>query len=200
MSWPTTYAEIDTLPLATRKLRHLRSRRLEVVAADLGVPLENAHRAFHDADATGRVFLESTKRHGAPHTLEGLVEWGVAVSQPPNTGHIATKDKSGPEFIFGPHEGQLVEHHPDYLQWMILPKPMWMVSGSIVSRLLFVSGHISFCDPVWAVEKIPAIEVGQEMLGTWICSLAHSRAKRHLWRSGFMTILLFLLGCKGLRH
>ncbi|MGC6510816.1 MAG: PolC-type DNA polymerase III [Myxococcota bacterium] len=122
MSWPTTYAEIDTLPLATRKLKHLRSRRLEVVAADLGIPLENAHRAFHDADATGRVFLEIAKRHGAPASLEGLVEWGVAVSQPPNTGHIAYKDKSGPEFIFGPHEGQLVEHHPDYLQWMIFAK------------------------------------------------------------------------------
>jgi hypothetical protein len=122
MTWPKTRAEIDTLPLTARRLKHLRSRRLEVVAADLGVSLENAHRAFHDADATGRVFLEIAKRYGAPKTLDELIGWAVAVSQPPETGHVILKDKRGPEFVFGPHEGELVEHHPDYLQWMIFAK------------------------------------------------------------------------------
>ncbi len=47
------------------------------------------------------------------HAYLEVIEAGV---------EIVLKDKRGPEFVFGPHEGELVEHHPDYLQWMIFAK------------------------------------------------------------------------------
>ena len=49
--WPNTYAEIDTLRLASLKMKELKSKRLEKVAEFLSVPLVNAHRAVHDAEA-----------------------------------------------------------------------------------------------------------------------------------------------------
>ena len=49
--WPETKAEVDTLRLASLKIKDLRSKRLEKVAGYLSIPLENAHRAVHDAQA-----------------------------------------------------------------------------------------------------------------------------------------------------
>ena len=120
MAWPTTRAEVDTLPLAQRRMEELRSHKLESVAEALGVPLDNAHRASHDAEACGRVFVEIAKRHGAPAELEGMVDWAVAVGLPPDTGHLAVREQGVACFLFGPHEGQTVEQHPDYLQWMTM--------------------------------------------------------------------------------
>ena len=64
-------------------MTQLRSRRLEVVAKELSVSLENAHRACDDAEACGRVFVEIAKRYGAPESLEALIPWAVAVGPPP---------------------------------------------------------------------------------------------------------------------
>ena len=50
--WPETKAEVDTLRLASLKIKDLRSKRLEKVAGYLSIPLENAHRAVHDAQET----------------------------------------------------------------------------------------------------------------------------------------------------
>ena len=55
--WPETKAEVDTLRLASLKIKDLRSKRLEKVAGYLSIPLENAHRAVHDAQACGLVFI-----------------------------------------------------------------------------------------------------------------------------------------------
>ena len=46
------------------------------------------------------------------------VNWSVATAPPPKNGHIPIKDQGAPEFTSGPHQGDLVEHHTDYLQWM----------------------------------------------------------------------------------
>ncbi|MBM76347.1 MAG: hypothetical protein CMK59_13160 [Proteobacteria bacterium] len=120
--WPNTYAEIDTLRLASLKIKDLKSKRLEKVAEYLSVPLVNAHRAVHDAEACGFVFVEMCKKYDAPGELEKLVEWAVAVGAPPATGHIAILDKGVPEFLTGPHAGQPIEHHSDHLQWMTFAK------------------------------------------------------------------------------
>ncbi len=48
---------IDPLVWAREILKELQSRRLGEVAQHLGVPLEQAHRAAGDAEATGRVLL-----------------------------------------------------------------------------------------------------------------------------------------------
>jgi DNA polymerase III epsilon subunit len=118
--WPQAKGEIDTLQLARRFMRGLRSKRLENVAKELRVPLENAHRAVNDAEACGRVFIAMTSRYEAPRDLEELLEWAIAVGPPPHTGHIDFVEKGIPEFLGGPHKGNSVDQHPDYLQWMTI--------------------------------------------------------------------------------
>jgi len=100
-------------------MKGLRSKRLENVAKELRVPLVNAHRAVDDAEACGRVFVAMTKHYEAPIDLEELLEWAIAVGPPPKTGHVDVVGKGIPEFLAGPHKGEIIEKHPDYLQWMI---------------------------------------------------------------------------------
>lgn len=50
-------AWVDPLVWAREILKELQSRRLGDVAKHLGIPLEQAHRAAGDAEATGRVLL-----------------------------------------------------------------------------------------------------------------------------------------------
>ena len=90
--WPGTVAEVDTLPLSQRLMPKMRSHRLEAVCKELGVPLDNAHRASHDAEACGRALVEIARRHGAPEDLLGFVEWADAVSPLPDTGHLEGPD------------------------------------------------------------------------------------------------------------
>ena len=52
---------IDTLGLARMLLPHLRNHKLNTVAEDLGVSLENHHRAVDDSKATGEIFIHFTK-------------------------------------------------------------------------------------------------------------------------------------------
>lgn len=120
LHWPETRAEVDTLPLSQRLLSELRSHKLESICQHLSVPLDNAHRASHDAEACGRVLVELARRHRAPPDLEGFVRWADAVGPPPDTGHLRTGERGVPEFLVGPHAGRTVEDHPDHLQWMIV--------------------------------------------------------------------------------
>ena len=122
MEWPKTKGEIDTLTLARLYMRELKSKRLESVAKEFSIPLDNAHRAVHDAEATGRILIAMTKRFSAPRELEDLLEWAVAVGFPPQNNYIALLDRGVPEFIFGEHHGELIEKHPLFLQWMLLAK------------------------------------------------------------------------------
>jgi DNA polymerase III subunit epsilon len=118
--WPATLAEIDTLALAQRRLPELKSHKLEVVARELGIPLDTAHRATFDAEACGRVLVELARRQGAPRELDGLVDWADAVSPPPDTGHLRLGPRGVPEFLDGPFAGRSVEEAPDHLQWMAM--------------------------------------------------------------------------------
>lgn len=117
-SWPNTRAEVDTLTLSQRRMTDLKVHKLSEVARHLGVPLDNAHRATHDAEACGRVLVEMARRQEAPLELPGFVDWADALGPPPDTGHLAIGARGLPEFRDGPYKGQLVEAHPDYLQWM----------------------------------------------------------------------------------
>lgn len=49
--------QIDTMYLARTKLHNVKNFKLKSVATALGVSLENAHRAVHDAIATAEVFI-----------------------------------------------------------------------------------------------------------------------------------------------
>jgi DNA polymerase III subunit epsilon len=120
LHWPATRAEVDTLPLSQRLMSELRSHKLSSVCTALDVPLDNAHRASHDAEACGRVLAELARRKDAPADLDAFVEWADAVSPPPDTGHL----KMGPEgvaiFTEGAFAGDAIERHPDHLQWMTM--------------------------------------------------------------------------------
>jgi len=118
--WPSTLAEIDTLPLSQRLLPNRESHRLEAVARHLRVPLNNAHRAVYDAEACGRVFVTLAREFGAPPDLDEMITWAVAVGPPPKTGHLAIGSAGGACFETGPYRGQTIESHPDYLQWMTI--------------------------------------------------------------------------------
>lgn len=118
--WPVCVAEVDTLPLSRRLMPKQRSHRLGAVCEALGVPLDSAHRASHDAEACGRALIELARRHGAPEDIRAFIEWADAVSPPPETGHVTMGKHGFPEFVVGEHAGEPVERHPDHLEWMIL--------------------------------------------------------------------------------
>ncbi len=119
-SWPRTRAEVDTLPLAQRLLPELDSHRLERVCGALSIPLDNAHRASHDAEACGRVLIELARRRDAPGDLEGFIDWADAIGPPPDTGHLRVSEDGLVIFGEGDLAGKPVEAHPDHLQWMTL--------------------------------------------------------------------------------
>lgn len=118
--WPVTRAEVDTLPLAQRLLPELDSHRLERVCHALGVPLDNAHRASHDAEACGRALVELARRKGAPAELPAFIDWAEAIGPPPDTAYLLVSDDGFVIFGDGQYAGQPVERHPDHLQWMTL--------------------------------------------------------------------------------
>ena len=119
-SWPRTRAEVDTLTLSQRRMSDQRVHKLAEVARTLGVPLDNAHRATHDAEACGRIFVEIARRFEAPQDLDGLIDWADAMGPPPDTGHLGIGSRGIPEFLEGPFRGSTVETHPDHLQWMTM--------------------------------------------------------------------------------
>jgi len=119
-TWPVTRAEVDTLPLSQRLMPELDSHKLARVCAALNVPLENAHRASHDAEACGRALVELARRRDAPADLEGFVEWADAVAPPPDTPWLRVSDDGYVIFGRGSLAGEPIERHPDRLQWMTL--------------------------------------------------------------------------------
>ncbi len=50
--------QIDALVLAKQKIKGLKNYKLKTVVTHLGVSLENAHRAVHDATATAEAFIK----------------------------------------------------------------------------------------------------------------------------------------------
>ena len=120
LRWPRTRAEVDTLPLAMQLLPQLSSYKLSSLCEAMGVPLEGAHRASNDAEATGRVLLELARRKGAPDGLDAFIEWADAVAPPPDTGHLRLGDRGVVELCEEPWAGRTVEELPDILQWMTM--------------------------------------------------------------------------------
>lgn len=49
---------LDTLGLSRELLPHLKSHKLNILAKNMNVSLENHHRAVDDSEATGRIFLK----------------------------------------------------------------------------------------------------------------------------------------------
>ncbi len=134
--WPKTLGEVDTLQMARRFMGDLRSKNLSSVSEALGVPLINAHRAVDDAEACGRVFAAMASKFSAPALgKEGreraasgkaptdvveMLKWANGTYTLPENEYIGYGQSGVPEFLTGPHEGELIEHFQDYLQWMTI--------------------------------------------------------------------------------
>jgi|GEM_PF-680980 len=134
--WPKTLGEVDTLQMARRLMGDLRSKNLGSVSKELGVPLVNAHRAVDDAEACGRVFTAMASKFSAPESgREGrerakggraptdvieMLKWAHGTYILPENEQLGYVQSGVPEFLEGPHEGELIEFHQDYLQWMTI--------------------------------------------------------------------------------
>ncbi len=72
------FTVIDTVAMSRAMLPQLRRYKLDRVAKELGVSLENHHRAVDDAAATAEIFLRLSKRleDRGIETLEQLNEFG----------------------------------------------------------------------------------------------------------------------------
>ncbi len=58
LSYNFNHKNIDTIEMAKKLLPGLKNYKLGTVVEKLGVSLENAHRAVHDATATAKVFIK----------------------------------------------------------------------------------------------------------------------------------------------
>lgn len=57
-SYNFDHPQMDTIVMARQKLGGLRNYKLGTIVERLGIPLDNAHRAIHDATATAKVFIK----------------------------------------------------------------------------------------------------------------------------------------------
>lgn len=118
LDWPRAAAEVDTADLSRMYFREARSHRLGELCKRLQIELVEAHRAGNDAEACGRAFLALAERHEAPEEIEALGDWGDAVIDPPQTGHLGRNDAGVLVFFDGPMTGEPVEAHPELLAWV----------------------------------------------------------------------------------
>ena len=120
MGWSCTIAEIDTL-LLSRKFLQKRNNGLGFIAKELGVKLLNAHRAKDDAMACAQVFVEMVKQYRAPTDMKQFYRWSEAITPPPLNEYIKQMPQ-GLCFVSGPYSGDLIQVHPEHLQWMKIAK------------------------------------------------------------------------------
>lgn len=116
-SWPDDAPTFDPLVFAREFFKDERRKNLGTVADKLGIPLEEAHRATHDAEVAGRVLYALEDR--LPEGLEDLMvlqaQWEQAQAQqranwrdeeaePSESLVDAIGDRSaglGPAYIYG---------------------------------------------------------------------------------------------------
>ncbi|MEG2441162.1 MAG: PolC-type DNA polymerase III [Acetivibrio sp.] len=80
MGIKTDFTVIDTVGMARCLLPKLNKFKLHIVAKELGISLENHHRAVDDAQATAEIFLKFLEKleEKEIHTLAQLSEFGKA--------------------------------------------------------------------------------------------------------------------------
>lgn len=83
MAWPDEAPTFDPLIFARQFYKNLRRKNLGTIADKLGIPLEEAHRATHDAEVAGHVLYAFADR--LPENLQDLLvlqaQWENAQAQ-----------------------------------------------------------------------------------------------------------------------
>jgi DNA polymerase III epsilon subunit family exonuclease len=83
LSWPAEAPTLDPLIFSRQFYKNLRRKNLGTIAEKLGIPLEEAHRATHDAKVAGQVLFAFADR--LPENLQDLLvlqaQWETAQAQ-----------------------------------------------------------------------------------------------------------------------
>lgn len=83
LAWPDESPTFDPLVFAREFFKDLPRKNLGTIADKMGIPLEEAHRATHDAEVAGHVLYEFADR--LPDSLEDLTvlqaQWEQAQAQ-----------------------------------------------------------------------------------------------------------------------
>jgi DNA polymerase III epsilon subunit family exonuclease len=116
--WREPLAAIDTVDVSMKHAREAKSHKLGDVAKRLAIPLDEAHRAAHDAEACGRVFLEMARLAGVSEDLDAMLDWADAIGRPPEGGPLRVDAYGTPTFAEGPHAGEAIFEHPLHLAWI----------------------------------------------------------------------------------
>ncbi len=120
LAWPTRALEVDTFLIA-RKFNlktDTGDLKLGSVVGHLKIPLVEAHRAAHDAEACGRALAALAQRYQAPQEGDALVEWALGLDPIPPNPHLGPGPGGALVFLEGEHAGKPLELLPDILQWM----------------------------------------------------------------------------------
>ncbi|MFM2161877.1 MAG: hypothetical protein RLZZ383_1389 [Pseudomonadota bacterium] len=117
---PAPLARIDTVDVSRRFSPDARTHRLGDVAARLGVPLVEAHRAANDAAACALALFEMMRRDRVVNDLDTLCRWAGGVGPiPTGPGEAFAQDHDGhARFVDGAYAGQRAEAHPLHLAWL----------------------------------------------------------------------------------
>lgn len=113
LSWPDDCPTLDPLIFARQFFKNSPRKNLSTISKLLGIPLEEAHRAVHDAEVAGRVLYAFEDR--LPPDLEQLLvlqkQWEAAQAQEMSSWKSFDGDLSaafgenpiglGPAYIYG---------------------------------------------------------------------------------------------------
>jgi len=112
MKWPEEAPTLDPLIFARQFFKNSPRKNLSTISKLLGIPLEEAHRAEHDAEVAGKVLYAFTDR--LPQSLSQLLmlqkQWEAAQAQEMSSwksfdGDLSAFGESpiglGPAYIYG---------------------------------------------------------------------------------------------------
>lgn len=115
LSWPEESPELDPLIFARQFYKNLRRKNLGTIADKLGIPLEEAHRATHDAEVAGHVLYAFAER--LPENLEDLLvlqaQWEAA--QAKEMASWRGRDDSSADSLADAFGGQNIGLGPAYI-------------------------------------------------------------------------------------
>ncbi len=83
------FTTVDTLPISSSLLPYLKNHKLDTVAKELNVSLENHHRAVDDAECTAQIYLKLVSRLKARNltTLKEIIPLGKMTDEQIRNAH-----------------------------------------------------------------------------------------------------------------
>ena len=173
---------VDPLVWAREILKELQSRRLGDVAKHLGVPLEQAHRAAGDAEATGRVLL------GLAQQMPRV--YGGARASSETVRRVSGTQSSPPGNAFGEPRGY--QSTPHLVSVLLMALGSWAPVLFMWSQGIEWSGAAGRAAAIWytvpallAVLFVPGpLAQTTDPCATWYSSLRQPLVGHRVARTG----------------